>query len=121
MHKMNIQRANYKMVEIQESEDEYQNDDDQPNDSDLKLELSQEQSCDDCDEDENPTSEFDPLKLSKIIVADDQDINLAVLKEFFGSLNVNDVTYCINGQTAIDTCNAVLNEAIVNAADGVSL
>ncbi len=106
------------MNQIEESEDEYDNDDDDLKEFELELQLSQGELC---YEDERLTAELDPIKLGKIIVADDQDINLAVLKEFFGSLNVQDVTYCINGQTAIDTCKSLLNEAIENAAEGASL
>jgi CheY-like chemotaxis protein len=37
-------------------------------------------------------------KLKEILVADDSDINLLVLKEYFKELGVTDVSYCINGQ-----------------------
>lgn len=70
---------------------------------------------------EKLTDDLEPSKLSKIIVADDQDINLAILREFFGSLNVQDVTYCINGQTAIDTCKAIMDDAVKSATEGSSL
>ena len=77
------------MIQIVESQEE---DEDIQLTNFAKTESSREVSS---DEDDSPG--FEPFKLSKIIVADDQDINLAVLKEFFGSLNVKDVTYCING------------------------
>lgn len=56
-------------------------------------------------------------KLSQILVADDQEINLMVLKEFFRALDVSNVTYCVNGQVAIDTCKAGVEEAVLLAED----
>ena len=41
--------------------------------------------------------ELQPGLLSKVIVADDQDINLEVLKQFFESLSVTNISYCVNG------------------------
>lgn len=60
-------------------------------------------------------AQVDLSKLNKILVADDQDINLEVLKQFFSSLKVEDVKYCIDGQIAIDACKAILDEAVASA------
>jgi hypothetical protein len=37
------------------------------------------------------------------------------MKQFFSSLQVKDVKYCIDGQNAIDACKAILNEAVASA------
>lgn len=59
--------------------------------------------------------DLDLSKLNKVIVADDQDINLEVLKQFFASLQVTNVQYCVNGQIAIDTCCEEIDLAIASA------
>jgi CheY-like chemotaxis protein len=40
---------------------------------------------------------LDVSKLKKIIVADDQAINLEVIKQFFATLGVTDTVFCIDG------------------------
>ena len=65
--------------------------------------------------------ELKPELLSKVIVADDQDINLEVLKQFFESLNVTNISYCVNGKIAIDTCKSEIAAAIMNANEMTEL
>jgi CheY-like chemotaxis protein len=61
---------------------------------------------------------LDPGKLKSILVAEDQAVNLEVIKQFFGTLGVTNVTYCINGQLAIDACKRGLDEAVGQADAG---
>jgi hypothetical protein len=60
--------------------------------SEMALESNERQECEIEQE-----AALDTDKLSPILVADDQEINLMVLKEFFRALGVSNVTYCING------------------------
>jgi hypothetical protein len=60
--------------------------------SEMALEGNERQECE-----VEQEAALDTDKLSPILVADDQEINLMVLKEFFRALGVSNVTYCING------------------------
>jgi hypothetical protein len=60
--------------------------------SEKALEGNEQQECE-----VEQEAALDTDKLSPILVADDQEINLMVLKEFFRALGVSNVTYCING------------------------
>jgi CheY-like chemotaxis protein len=52
----------------------------------------------------------------KIVVAEDQAINVEILKGYFETLRlVSDVTICINGQEAIDKCCNIINESLMEA------
>ncbi len=60
------------------------------------------------------------LNVAGIIVADDSDINLAVFKNIFEDIfKLTNITYCINGQMTIDTCKAVLDQALQCLESGV--
>ncbi len=59
--------------------------------NEMTLEGNEQQECE-----VEQEAALDTDKLSPILVADDQEINLMVLKGFFRALGVSNVTYCIN-------------------------
>lgn len=55
------------------------------------------------------------LDLKNIIVAEDQLINIEVLKTHMSELGVQQITsFCINGQEAIDTAKRILEQTLVD-------
>jgi CheY-like chemotaxis protein len=49
-----------------------------------------------------------------IVVADDQHINLEILKQHAKALGIEEKTrYCINGQEVIDTVERIVTESLI--------
>lgn len=49
----------------------------------------------------------------RIIVAEDQLINLDILQTYLSDLNLSQISnFCINGQQAIDLCKELLDKAL---------
>ena len=65
------------------------------------------------DEDQQLDLESKSFKDVKIVVAEDQRINLDVLKGHLQEIGVyGDCAFCIDGQQTIDTCKEILDLAI---------
>ena len=60
-------------------------------------------------------SKKEPFVNARIVVADDQLINIEVLRQHIDELGMSDTCdYCINGQQTIDTVKSLVNSAIEN-------
>jgi len=59
-----------------------------------------------------------PTFEGKIVIADDQVINVQILEGFFETLDLEDaISVCYNGQKAFDICKALIDEAIEELGD----
>jgi CheY-like chemotaxis protein len=58
-------------------------------------------------------------KISRIVAADDQLINLEVLKTQLTEIGLHSkCTYCIDGQVVIDEVKRILDEEILETSEG---